>query len=338
MGHSTQPETLLNTTQLIQRLRLSAFIEDTAVDWPNSVLLNELYDRLIQSFAEPIVSSKQGYLLKTVNVPVVAGTAIYRLPPRAVTGGLQRLQIAYDNTLNFVDIDEVDETTATIYEQGTGGQDAPIRYVMRADNIVLLPTPNSSAYTLRLFYYLRPSRPITPQSSTTVGQVSSTTPGGSVVVVNGGLVKWNDDNSVSSSVAIGDQVDIVSSYGWHEVRVISATVSNITGLTYVINAPAADMTQVQPFVDYLRPADQSEWPQIPDDFHRLLADLTAAKVLNQRSMTQKEEQLLSRCEGDLARFMNLLQPRVQDNSSRPIVRPGNLYRGSWRGLWKWPGT
>jgi hypothetical protein len=112
--------------------------------------------------------------------------------------------------------------------------------------------------------------------------------------------------------------------------------------TWTLNVTQAAISSIQPGVvdvpgvtppvpgDYVRFADQTDWPALPQEFHRTLADSTACKILNARSMFDKEAMLQKSVDRDLARFGLTLNPRVQ-TSGKVLVAP-NMYRGSRRGV------
>lgn len=319
----------MNTTQILQRVRESAFLEDNAIDWTDTAILRVLNDTLKQRFGRGIVAARQGYWLKNEIRLITAGTDAYRIPQRAVAGSLHRVQIAYDSGLQFIDLQEIDEKQAQNYEGPTTQTGTVTRFVMRGDDIVLMPAPDSTNYALRIFYYLRASRVIPTQAAATTGQITGVNPAARTITLasNASIILNYAEDGTSSALASGNRIDVITTTGWHDVKLISEPVTFSTNVLTCTGT--GDMSTIA-VGDYVRYEDESEYPQLPDDFHRCLADLTAQKILTVRRMVNPD--LVSLIETDLASFGDLLKPRVQ-TSGKVICAPTNIYRGSRRGFW-----
>jgi len=308
-------------------VRESAFIEDTAADWTDSVILAEVYDQLTQVFGRGITKARQGYWLKQQTVLVTQGTAKYRVPNRCSLGGFERIEIAYDNTLAWVDLLEVDEKQALNYELQSGQQGTSVRFVMRGDQINLLPLPNGAVYALRLNYYLRPPRVIPSQAGGVVTAVNATA---RTITVNS-VPNTITTAGVATAIASGSvAIDVISPFGWHEVQLVSET-QTLAGSVFTCTG-TGDMSTIK-VGDVVRAEDQSDWPAIPDEYHRSVADCVALKICAIRRTPNPDVQAdLDRA---LALFGDELKPRVQA-SAKAIVAP-QLYRGARRGwLVKYP--
>lgn len=335
----------MNTTDLLARTRMSAFIDDTNTDFTDSWILRELYDQLTQLYERAVVTSKQGYWKKKFFQLLTAGVSQYRIPRRCVAGGLHRVQIAYDSSQNWQDLDEVDEMQAQSYELGVGQTGQVQRWVMRGDTITLLPTPDGTNYALRIFYYVKPSRLIPPQLSATAGSVLTVVPSTRVVTLGNPLASI-DANGVSTAITSGFWTfDCIEAAGgnandlrasddggnWHELCLVEeqAAVTD-SGLTLTFLNTAIDLSTIK-VGDAVRARTQTDWPCIPDDYHRTLCDAAAVKILKLRSLDQKAAVLQESLSADVGRIADLLLPRVQ-SSAKAIVAP-RLYRGLRR---NWP--
>lgn len=323
----------MNTDDLIARVRMAAFIGDETQteDYTDAWILNELNDMHRQLYERSIVNARSGYWRKALNVPVIAGTSQYPVPPRAVVGGLDRIDIAFDANLNWVTLPEVSEDEARMWESGSPSE--PRAFIMRGDQIVILPVPNANC-TLRLTYYSRPSLLMKQQSSTLNGGTVRGLIQAVIPAITGfpGAVNINAlplDQSLATPVAIvtGALVDVVRPTGWHELQVI-ASPCQVLGLTasFIVGV---DVSTIQ-VGDFLRAAEQTDWPNIPDDYARTLVDATAVKILGQLGDYQKAQVLTDELSADLTRFQDLLSPRVKNTGGIDIVAPFNLYRGSNR--------
>ena len=64
--------------------------------------------------------------------------------------------------------------------------------------------------------------------------------------------------------------------------------------------------------DYVRGEDESDWPGLPHEFHRTLADATAAIILADIGMADRGEKLAAKVKSDLERMRAMIEPRLGD--------------------------
>lgn len=333
----------MNTTDLIKRVRQAAYLEDTAADYTDLVILGQMYDQMLQLYERAVVKSRQGYWFQSQKVPVVAGQSAYPIPPRAIMNTVERIQIAYDSTLDFVDLLRVDETFAINYELGQGQLDRPARYIMRGRNIELLPAPDNGTYTLRFEFYCRPSRLTAPQGNVVAGQVTAINNVTKTITVAFGATSTDTSGSSSPMTTGTWMIDVVaggtstaSAYavdaidnGWHDF-VLTNQLATVSSNVWTFADSTIDLSKVQ-IGDFVRAANQIEWPQLSSDFHRTIADATANKILIERRMTNPD--LQQAMADDIERFRDLLQPRALNSAAAILVSPASMYRGVRR---MWP--
>jgi len=345
----------VNTYDLAYQVLANGYLPDSHPQYPLAPasaipyqLYRELNDCMTQNFERMVVNARSGYWLKSQIVTTVAGTATYRLPARMCTGGLERVEIAQSSSSSYEPLQEESGTEVVRYELAGSGTGVPERFELRGDAIALLPTPNSS-YQLRIWYYIRPSMLVTPQASSSgvtsaslgslsapgftptlrglIGSVNTTS---RVVNVN---VLPNDMLWSAAGFALGSgfTADIVRGYGWYEVVVADALVTvsgtNITigGSDSLEDVIASSSDPASPH--YVRFANQTDWPPLPRDFHRALADLTTVSVLTQLHLLEKAQAFREKISGDLDRFKELLQPRVK-NQARLVPMPSGMFSGA----------
>jgi hypothetical protein len=325
---------VVNSTDLEARARMGAFIGNASTfpDYTSAWILTELNDQQTTLFEKPIVNTDSGYWLKSYQLTVTAGIAKLPVPPRAITGGFAKIDIAYDSNLNWQPLDEYGEHDVRLIERTQPGPVAG--FILRGDSIVLLPVPDSSTAFLRISYYLRPSRLQTPQNNQTNGGTdrgritSIASIGSRQVTVN--AIPFDQELSSPAAISSGGQlVDIVRPNGWHEVQLVGAS-QTFSGFVFTLGG-TDDLSTVQ-VGDYIRVAEQTDWPALPDDFARCLADATAVKIMLQLNMAAKAKDLASALGGDMLRFQDLISPRVKNTGGEDVVAPVGLYRG-WRRSW-----
>lgn len=310
----------LNNTQLIKRVRRSAFLSNGDVNYTDAVILEDLNDVMTQLYARAVIEADQGVWQMTDYTALVANQRSYRLPARAVMGTTMRQQITAVGNVDWWPVNDLSEADALRYEYGTSSGspiDAPTRKVTRGENWWLLPPVTvSGGYVMRTHYMIRPSRITSVQASPNAGVITAINTTTRVVTMAAGFSSVAEDGtSVGASGSM--QVDIIRPGGWHKVQWTgTATVANPT-VTLASDASglaeANDLSDIA-VGDVVRAADQTDWAPLPADYHRSLADATAAKILTARGMADRASELSqSYVVPDLQRFGDLLRPR--DGSS-----------------------
>lgn len=294
----------MNATEMLSILRLNTLLPDGAVDYPDSVLLRELNDALTTKFERLVTDADAGYWLQRQVYTTTAGSAILRMPPRSC--GLSKIELGdASSTPSYKRLPLLREGHADLYTAPDGAFGRPRFWVMRGDRIHLIPSPDT-AYSVRVSYYLRPSRLTPAQTDGYITAVNKTTRVVTLDVFPSGYTP--SGGSYSVSVGNSGYFDIVNGRGWHEVQLVEQ-LGTRNATAQVTFAAGADLSSVDPG-DYLRFNDQSEWPPLPDDFHRCLVDIATIKILIQLDFQSKASGFSQDVNGDIQRFTALIADRV----------------------------
>jgi hypothetical protein len=309
----------VNTTELIAAVRVAGGLPSVDVTYTGARVLVELSEAQVEFFTRMPVESREGYLLKQYTVPTVAAQPYYRLPRRSVMQTAERVEIFESG--RWQPLGRLTTVEASAYSGTESGP--PDAYTVRGDSLQLFPTP-SGVLTLRIHYYLRPSTLVLPQDDAE-GEAEGVK-GLIEAIAKVDASTWTltlnddpDDQLTAAAVAEGDLVDIVRSDTGDVVAVdLVRTGTGVTG--------DASLAQVG---DYLRAAGQSEWPQLPVDLHRTLADATAAVIQLGKGMDPAA--LASKVQSDLERLFGIANPRVKDSPGVIVGRSGLARRAARRG-------
>lgn len=316
----------MRTDEMLTAIRLSANIEDAADDWGDAAILLQASKAQTAMFERAVVNAREGYWRKRVIVSTASGTQKYRIPHRACVQGLERVEIA-DSSGLYRELHEVTLRQAMEYDVPSGWVGRPQVCAVDGDGLRLYPCPDA-VYTLRFHYYVRPARLTTQQASTlgsgTVrGLITAVNTTTRVIAVN---VIPHDMLDVSPAAAItsGSQlIDVVKPNGWYEPVLVGAA-QTYSGLNITVGG-SDDMSEIA-VGDFVRSADQTDWPQLPVDFHESLCLATAARIARKRGHYQKAGALDSDLAGDASRFTSLIAPRIKDSAKRVIPTGGPIRR------------
>jgi hypothetical protein len=315
----------MRTDELLTEMRMRGFIPDAHDDYTDARILKEYNAVLPTLFSQMIVDSRAGYYLDDVIGTTTAAIRRYRIPGRAIMGGLEKVEVATTGNV-FNPLTEITPYDAGQLEGSylAPTQGFPGRYMITGDQVHFYPCPDQ-AYSYRFRYYRRPNRLVTQQSSTLSsgvvrGQVTAVSPAARTITVN--VVPF-DMEAVSAgattpaAITSGScKVDVIHGDGWHELALTNAT-QTLAGSVFTIGGTAT-MEKIE-IGDWVRAAEQTDWPQLPDDFHATLVDATSIQILTSMGLADKAATLAQKMGSDLQRFRALLTPRVKD--SPRIIKP-----------------
>lgn len=218
--------------------------------------------------------------------------ASYRMPSRAIGAMIRDLKVV-DGSGNQTAI-------ARLFEE-----DRPANmsgyYIVR--NSIELSS-DFTANTLRMKYFARPSKLVL---TTDCAQVVSVDYNTSSVVVS----------SVPTDYANGMLADFVQNNNPYDLLGMDYTITGISGTT--INFASLPMGIEAG--DWLCTANESPVPMVPDELHPVLVQSALCKTLSSKKDKSYRDELdtLMRVKEDA---INMLDPRVQDNSNK--IRTGKL--------------
>lgn len=297
----------MNADELVTTVRYSAYIKDSHPEYTNARIRIELWNCLANLFGDRVLKSRSGYWRQHQLITLTAGKRAYRLPERALAKAVDLVEVL-DGT-QYRKLTELDQREAGGLEGETGD---PVYYEVGADYLYLHPTP-SAAGTMRIKFPLRPPKLVQAQTKGLIAAVN----------VAGHIVNATDipDAYASGSavpIADYDPVDVVNPNGWSELALFSEPQLGPISTTFFTTVTTADMYRVQ-VGDYMRAADESEFPMLPEEFHHTLADAAAANILLHMRDGTKAQTLAAKVTGELDRFQEQIQPRFK-YSPRPLRR------------------
>lgn len=289
--------------ECITQVRETGRLNDNDTDWTSARIRQKLTDILHKEFTQRVTTARSGFWLKIADTAITSGRTRYRLPYRATAI----------------------ESIGVVDSQGMS-QGARL-YEIQGDQVVFATAPDAGL-VLRVYYYLRPSKLVQEQ---TIGVVTAKDEDALTVTVDSVPL----DRVTGASILSGDRVDIVHPNGTHELAVVNMTMS-LSSTTFTFPS-GADLTDVETG-DYVRAADQTDWPCLQDDYASALCDLTAAFICRAQGRLTRAKDIeiavngTEQDPGPLRRFEDLIQPRVKDASPAIVPRVGIL-RGSGRRRW-----
>lgn len=251
------------TTEAIAEVKDIGRIPDDDPDATNAKILAEMNRQMDTVFVPLVRKARADYYLTHLDYTITQGQDNYRIPPRATSSTVRT--VVWVTTAGVeIELPPVPLTDRHLYKPQQG---FPCVYGVRDDELILMPTPNSSALgTLRIVYERRPSKLVETTSARAVQSVDTTDPAN---------VLLSEDTLL---FVAQDVIDVVSSKSPFSLLVQDAVVSNVVSSTFLVYTPgSADRTPA--IGDYVCYATETVIPQIPAELHSLLYLATAARLL-----------------------------------------------------------
>ncbi len=214
----------------------------------------------MQSYVVPLLMSvREEYFVWSEDI-TFSSSGRRRVSTRAIGTKLRDVLVSADS-VDFYDIPRIEPEYAHEYESGATG--TPVAFYMQGNHVYFVPS-TSYVGSMRLKWFMRPGYLVLP-TDTSVSVISA---------IN------TSTNTLTTSAAhnftTSSTVDLVRSqphFGTHQIdRALSAAAGS--SLTTTTSLPSELVVG-----DYVVSAGNSPVPQIPVEFHALLAQRTAAKVL-----------------------------------------------------------
>lgn len=296
----------MNTTELVAFTREEASLSDNSAEYTSAKLIELLNLQLRQVFEPLIADSRAGYWYHTLTRTLGAGNAFVRLPPRACA--LEQVDITNDGVY-WYPLKEALESEAQDWQREYHNAAIPQAYVVRGTSLVLVPAPLSTTAQIRVKVVVRPSKLYTPQAGGTVTAIDENTRTLT-------LTSLPTDGNTLAQVSGSFICDVIEPRNCYELTLLDAECT-VVDPTHVQIASGNSLARIE-VGDVLRVAEQTDWPQLPESFHSLLASAAAITTCRQRDLAERSGVLTSQVSSGLQRLQAYLSPRVRVQTHKPI--------------------
>jgi hypothetical protein len=273
-----------NTQRLVDQIKVKGCLADGS--YSDQEILDLAYDAMLSELVPLIVLRREEYYVRTEDFQIVAGKAAYDIPYRAIGGTLREVKLINDNNsfhIERIDPKKIDRTHT--------GQ--PYRFYVQGNNIILHPEPTDATFTLRLSYFLRPSRFV---PSAECGQITA---------INGQIVTA----TLPDTWSVDSVFDLVKGKPGYDILdkdlTISAIDTGLSTLTFSGTLPS-DLA----VGDWVCLAEETCFPFLPPEGHIALIQCATTAALEALG---DPAQQLSAQKAELQKkvFESLISVRIQ---------------------------
>lgn len=296
----------MNTTECIDYVRSQASIAVDSTEWSSAVILQLLNQTRVDIFEPIIAEARCGYWTRTLTRTLGANNPVVRLPTRACAVLLVDIRRANDR---WYPLQEFTEAEQQAWEREGGNY--PKAFIIRGTSMYLIPAPVDDQYSIRIKIIVRPSKLYLPQAAGVVTNVDLST---NIIT----LTSLPVDKVTGLTITGTLNVDIIEPADNFELSLFHAQ-ATVIDATHVQIGTGYSLLAVQNN-DYLRVANQTDWPQLPEPFHHVLASAAAIVPCTQRDLYDRVEALQQSVSSTVTRLVTALKPRikVQTQERRPV--------------------
>lgn len=293
----------MNTSELIAYARPTATIEDGSAEFTDTVI-TQLLNTAMGSYFEPIIeSARSGFWMHSLTRTLAASNPYVRLHPRHCA--LEQIDIRQGSG-KWYPLDQSIESEAQDWDPNAA---YPQAYTVRGSTVMLLPAPTTSDLSLRAKITVRPSTLVADQTG---GRVLSVDVAARTISIDSLPI----DRTTSGPLSGTTIIDVIEPRGYFELSLFDAPASVLDANTILVGS-GPNLSRVE-VGDYVRAAGQTDWPQLPESYHAVLAAAAAIPICTRRDMYDRANEIAASTSAAAQRLASTLTPRVRAVNHMPI--------------------
>ncbi len=296
---------LFDCDELLGKLKVRGAVPVAAGSWTDAALLSAMSDEAETWLMPMLIRAKGEYLVKTQDLPFVAGQADYRFNSR-VAAVREVSRLLADGTV--VPLEELTPPQQTGLQVIPSRQGVPMFYTFKEGVITLWPVPGQTGDSLRVKYHYRLNRMVLAASTTTISGIS----GGTLTV-----------GAVPSAMGSGANIkmDFIRATPIFDVVAFDVVPASFSASATSLVFSASDVPADLAVGDRVALARYTPFPNMPPELHICAALRAAASAVKVKGDHQLAKSLLEEAAGKEASLLTgILEPRSKGNSHRLVSR------------------
>jgi hypothetical protein len=254
---------IYNTTELIKAIKRNASIPTSQRRFNDDDFLAFLNEELQITMTQRLLAVRQDYFVQTTDTALVASQSEYDIPTSSVGWKLEAVGYL-DSSSNYHKLDIVNRANRDTYKAMSTGT-YPLAYYIVNDNIHTIPDMGTSVSgSLRFDYVPIQNELVLPSSCGLITSVSDT---GTDYDMTVGTIP----------ISSGDNVDVIS--GTNPFNKLAANMAQTTSGSVISVTYGSSFDRAPVAGDYVCPVGKSPIPNIPEDFHPVLAQMAVIRCL-----------------------------------------------------------
>lgn len=301
------------TSDLLDQIKRKAFIPESQSTFTDAELLSVATDEIHNTILPAVLNTREEFYVYSQDLLISAGISQFDIPYRAVGMGLREVSMVTGGTERSLPRYDLEDQA---YDDGSG---ALYGFYIQNNTVNIF---GNEAGNLRLYYYLRPGKLVTTLEAAQVTAVD--------LVLNTITV-----NAIPSGWAVGSVVDIIGHKSGFDVKDVSNTITNITGLVITLSNALPlkqDLTSSVVVNNWITLEDTSPIPQMPVEFFQYLAEAATAYIMESLGDSEGYTRSQQRMQQMLHNAQKIISPRVDGQSKKLVPRRnrGSNTFANWR--------
>ena len=306
----------ITTTRLLAgvKQRITAPANQVLLDDPKILELGS--DIITTDITNTLISSKQNYMVKVVDVPLVANQDAYDLPSRSVVGGLRDVKLHFQGSEKLRDLALIDIEDLQLYNPNTSNY--PSGFYFRDDQLIVVSTPAGDGGFLRYWFYQALSKLCLESQAGRVTNIAGTT----VTLDN-----------LPENFQAGFFTDFVKGRSLSTTLSVDNPITNVAGTQLTF----AELPSRLTVGDWVTPAEFTPVLPFPDQLYRYFEGMLGCAILYAVGDFEGKDKLYEEVKEDRKDAQSMIEPRIDGEQDKIVNYGGLLRQKTWRrfGTFRW---
>lgn len=272
-------------------------------------LANEEMLRVVAS----IIRTREDFFLGRQSTAIVSGKDHYLIPKQASGNAIKALFWVSGGQKTLLTRRDVDRLGDFSSQQGESAS-----FYFESDEIVLVNTPGASSDSLLFVFSRRPNRLTLTENCAKIVSVASSL----------GTTTFTVDTDLTASLIVGSKVDFLRATSPFTLWSESVSITAITTTTIAVlssDVYDVDGSTVEPAAtDYICPTSYANIPGLPIEFHSVLAQRMACRLLGSMGQLDKLQAAKAELKELEDSALAIIRNRAESSPERPVGKRGLL--------------
>lgn len=308
---------VLTTDALIKSVRRRAMIPDDSSAFTDEAIIDIMNEELDEQVISKVLVTNEEHLVDSIKVTVDKDKSEYKIPYRAVGNKLRDLAYV-DSSDGHYELSRISLEELSDYRNSYTSYNRDVFYV-KGDSVNLLDVRILDYEALIMYYYLRPNVLVKEEDCGVITSINTTT--GEVAL-----------NRFPSSFFNIPKMDFVGKKTPNSIKSYDITPTSINSSAKTVTFKVEELPEDLEVGDYLCKAEESPVPNIPTEFHPILAQATAVHILESLGDSEGLANANRKLENMIDQVVQITNDRVEGAPQKINPRHTTLAQTSRHGL------
>jgi len=297
---------ILTTEKLIASVRRRAMIPDDTSTYTDEDIINIMNEEIDEQVLADVMVTNQEHLVYAHPIEVIRDQSQYKIPYRSIGNKLRELSYL-DSSGDTYELSRISMEDLSDYRNGFNNGNLDVFWV-QGDSINFVNTRVNDYTTVMFYYYLRPNVLVPSDQVGVITAINRTT----------GVISLSNFPSDFSNIP---EMDFVSSRSPSTILKFDVQPISVSGSTMTITFSVDDIPSTLNVGDFICEREESPVPNIPTEFHPILAQATAVHILEALGDTEGLSNANNKLEKMKKAIVQITNDRVEGSPQK--INPRN---------------